>query len=299
MTPITRQPNRALNELNRRRSRSDSAIQIEWGVRRCPELPDWALPRSDFDIASCSSDDDHERIELGDRRGYRRMRRQKLKVRRRWTQTVGLDAFEVPRFCKELTEHVRSIRDGPLDADGIKEDEGFFATLTAPYEPPSPSRNHDLNQYDPGVRRAGCPPGLCTCAAEQCVDNDCSSDDDEPVPHSDKDYEVNHDLYTPSGKWEKAKHRSIDEWKTLMRIKGIVVGLIPLDTRLKLRLAVTPPLSLMLRKGVIAGDPITYISRLYVGSLSAPFSRVTNPHRWNTGNIPRWKGFFSEVVAIL
>lgn len=275
MTPITRQPNRALNELNRRRSRSDSAIQIEWGVRRCPELPDWALPRSDFDIASCSSDDDHERIELGDRRGYRRMRRQKLKVRRRWTQTVGLDAFEVPRFCKELTEHVRS------------------------YEPPSPSRNHDLNQYDPGVRRAGCPPGLCTCAAEQCVDNDCSSDDDEPVPHSDKDYEVNHDLYTPSGKWEKAKHRSIDEWKTLMRIKGIVVGLIPLDTRLKLRLAVTPPLSLMLRKGVIAGDPITYISRLYVGSLSAPFSRVTNPHRWNTGNIPRWKGFFSEVVAIL
>lgn len=262
MTPITRQPNGAVNEQNRRRSRSDSAIQIEWNVRQCPQLPDWALPRSDYDIASCSSDDDHERVELGDRKGYRRMRRQKLKVRRRWTQTVGLDAFEVPRFCKELTEHVRSIGDGPLDADGIREDEGFLAALTAPCEPPSPSRNHDLNQYDAGVRRAGCLPGLCTCAAEQCVDN--SSDDDEPIPHLDKGYEVNHDLYVPSGKWEKTKHRSIDGWKTLMRIKGIVFKLIPLDTRLKLRLAVTPPLSLMLRKGVIAGDPITYISRLYV-----------------------------------
>lgn len=99
----------------------------------------------------------------------------------------------------------------------------------------------------------------------------------------DKDYEVNHNLYTPSGKWEKTKHRSIDGWKTLMRIKGMAVELITLDTQLKLRLAVTPPLSLMLRKGVIAGGP---------------FLGVTDPHRWNTSNIPRWKGFFSEVVVI-
>ena len=33
---------------------------------------------------------------------------------------------------------------------------------------------------------------------------------------------------------------------------------------LRLVFAVTPPLSVMLRKGVIAGNPITYISRLYV-----------------------------------
>ena len=50
-----------------------------------------------------------------------------------------------PRFCKELTKRVRSVEDGPLDADGIDESEGFFAKLTAPYEPPSPSRDPKID----------------------------------------------------------------------------------------------------------------------------------------------------------
>lgn len=278
----TRQPNRALNEPNRRRSASDSAVQIECGLRR-HALPDWALSRSDYDVASCSSDDDHERIELDDREGYRNARREKLKVRRRWARTIGPGAYEVPRFCEELTEHVRSVRDGPLDADGIEEDEGFFAALTAPYESPSPSRGPKidwarhppspipasrLNECDPQVRRVGCPPGLCDCAAEQDVDNDHSSDDGEPIPHPDGDYETDNGLYTPSGKWKAAKNSPIDGWETLMRIKGEVA----LRKRFSptvclgrfLVSVVTPPLSVMLRKGVIAGNPITYISRLYV-----------------------------------
>ncbi|KAF9787130.1 hypothetical protein BJ322DRAFT_701608 [Thelephora terrestris] len=247
MSSITRQPNKAPNGPNRRRSCSDSAI---------------------------SSDDDHERVEIDDRKGYRKARRQKLKVRRRWAQSIGLDVYRLPRFCGELTEHVRSVNDGPLDADGIREDEGFFSALTAPYEPPSPSRSpkidwprycppsspaQKLNHDDSEARRVGCPPGLCTCAEEQDVDGDHSSDDDETI--LDSDHEVNHDLYTPSGKWENVRNSPIDGWETLMRIK------------------VTPPLSVMLRKGVIAGNPITYISRL-----------------WNTDNVPRWKGFFSELA---
>jgi hypothetical protein len=225
----TRQPNKTLNEPNRRRSSSDSAIQIECSLRRY-QLPDWALPRSDYDVASCSSDDDHERVEIDDRKGYRNARRKKLKVRRRWARTIGPDAYEVPRFCEELTEHVRSVKDGPLDADGIEEDEGFFATLTAPYEPlpfTRPENRLDkvlpVSSPDPRTKprcRAGCPPGLCSCAAEQDVDNDHDSDDDEPIPHLDRDYEMDHDLYTPSGKWEMVKHCPIDGWETLMRIKG-------------------------------------------------------------------------------
>ena len=228
----TRQPSNTLNEPNRRRSASDSAIQIECGLRRY-QLPDWALSRSDYDVASCSSDDDHERIEVDDRRGYRNARQMKLKVRRRWARTIGPDAHQVPRFCNELTEHVRSVEDGPLDADGIDEGEGFFAKLTAPYEPPShsrepkidwtkhfPSPSPKLNQHDPRARRAECPPGLCTCAAEQDVDNGYESDHDEPIPHLDRNYGMDHDIYIPSGKWEMAKHCPIDGWETLMRIKG-------------------------------------------------------------------------------
>lgn len=222
------QPNKALNEPNRRRSASDSAIQIECSLRR-HQLPDWALPRSDYDVASCSSDDDHERIEVGDRKGYRGARQRKLRVRRKWKRTVGPNLYEVPRFCEVLTEHVRSIKDGPLDADGIEEDEGFFATLTAPYEPPSTSLGPKTdwtksppkpNQHDTRAPRAGCPPGLCNCAAEQDIDNDCDSDGDEPIPHLDRDYEMDHGLYTPSGKWETAKCCPIDGSETLMRIKG-------------------------------------------------------------------------------
>lgn len=164
------------NEPNRRRSCSDSAIEIEWSFRQCP-LPQWALPRPNHDVASCSSDDDHERIELGDRKGYRKARRKKPRVRlRRRAHTIGLDAHEIPRFCKELTEHVRSIKDGPLDAGGIDEDKGFFSALTAPYNPLPPPRGpkigwtkhssssltHESNGYDPGARRVGCPPGHCT-----------------------------------------------------------------------------------------------------------------------------------------
>ena len=76
------QPNKASNEPNRRRSSSDSSIRAERSLHRYP-LPDWALPRPDYDIASCSSDDDHERLELDDRKGYRRARRRKLRVRQR------------------------------------------------------------------------------------------------------------------------------------------------------------------------------------------------------------------------
>ena len=224
---FTRQPNRTLNEPNRRRSTSDPAIQIgECGLRR-HQVPDWALSRSDYDVASCSSDDDHERIEVDDREGYRRARRKKLKVRRRWERTIGPDAYEVPRFCEVLTEHVRSVKDGPLDADGIEEDQGFLAKLSAPYEPPSTSRDPEIDwkKYSPSPlstpnQCVGCPPGLCNCAAEQDVDNDHESDDDEPIPHLDRNYGMDHDLYTPSGRWEMAKHRPIDGWETLMRIKG-------------------------------------------------------------------------------
>ena len=223
MSPATRQPNKTFNEPNRRRSCSDSAIQVEFSLRRYP-LPDWALPKSDYDVASCSSDDDHERVELDDRRGYREARRKKLKVRRRRAWTIGLDAYEVPRFCEVLTEHVRSVENGPLDADRIREDEGFFSALTAPYDPPSPSPIHEFNQCDCEAHRTGCPPGLCDRAAEQDFENDCQSDDDEPVPHPNRDYEVNHGLYTPSGKWERVRHRPIDGWETLMRIKGMLVG---------------------------------------------------------------------------
>ena len=226
-----------LSEPNRRRSCSDSALQFECSLHQHP-LPDWALPRSDYDVASCSSDDDHERIELDDRKGYRKARREKLKARQRWAQTIGLDAFDAPRFCKELTEHIRSVKVGPLDADGIKEDQGFFSTLTAPYEPPSPSHGkkvvwekspsspppiHVLNRHESEVRCVGCPSEPCNSAVDQDVDNDHSSDDDEPIPHLNGDHEMNHDLYTPSGKWEKLRHRSIDGWKTLMRIKGVLV----------------------------------------------------------------------------
>lgn len=237
MSSITKPPNKALNEPNRRRSCSDSAVPSECDLRRYL-LPDWALPRSDYDVASCSSDDDHERIELDDRKGFRKARRLKLKVRQRWAQTIGLDAYDFPRFCKELTEHIRSVKDGPLDADGIEEDEGFFSTLTAPYEPPSPlSRRkidwtkyspsplptHKTNKQDSEIGRFRCPPGLCNCAAEQDVGNGHDSDDDEPIPQPDRDYGMNHDLYTPSGKWEKLRHRPIDGWETLMRIKGVLV----------------------------------------------------------------------------
>lgn len=245
MSSITRQPNKTVNEPNRRRSCSDSAIRIQCGFRQYPPVPDWAMPRSDYDIASCSSDDDHERIELDDRKGYRKARRRKLKVRRRWAQTIGLEVYKLPRFCGELTEHVRSVREGPLDADGIREDEGFFSTLTAPYEPPSRTTNIDWakrcspspptqkpNRNDSEVRHAGCPPGLCTCAAEEAVDNDHSSDDDEPIP--DRDHEMKHDLYVPSGKWEKVRHSSIDGWETLRRIKGILAGKFALGGLLKL-----------------------------------------------------------------
>lgn len=229
-----RQPNNTLNEPNRRRSSSDSSIQIECSLRRY-RIPDWALPRSGYDVASCSSDDDHERVELEDIKGYRNARRKKLKVRRKWARTMRPDPYQAPRFCEDLTEHVRSIEDGPLDADGIEKDEGFFATSTAPYEPPSPSRSPKINwatyspslapppspdQHDPRVRRVGCPPGLCSCATEQDVDNDNESDDDEPIPHPDRDSGTNHDLYVPSGKWETVKHRPIEGWENLMRIKG-------------------------------------------------------------------------------
>jgi len=232
---LTRQPNETLNEPNRRaRSASDSDVRIECSIRP-HQLPDWALPQSDHDIASCSSDDDHERIEVEDRKGYCRARQKKLKVRRRWKRTIGPDAYEVPRFCEVLTEHVRSVKDGPLDADRIEEDKGFLAKLTAPYEPPSTSRDPKVdrtiyspsppptpkqNQRDPQVLCVGCPPGFCNCAAEQDVDNDRGSDDDEPNPHLDRNYEMDHDLYSPSGKWEMVKHCPIDGWETLMRIKG-------------------------------------------------------------------------------
>ena len=230
------QPKETLNEPNRRRSCSDSALQFECNLRWHP-LPDWAMSRSDYDVASCSSDDDHERIELGDRKGFCRARRDKLRVRRRWAQSIGLGAYNVPRFCKELTEHVRSIKDGPLYADGIEEDDGFLSTLTAPYEPPPPSYRlkidwakhppsplliHTLNQHG-SEGRVRCPPGLCNCVVEQDVSSDHSSDDDEPIPHLDADYEINHDLYTPSGKWETLRDRPIDGWETLMRIKGVLV----------------------------------------------------------------------------
>lgn len=229
---FTGQPNKTLNEPNRRRSASDSAIRIECSL----QPPEWALPRSDYDVASCSSDDDHERIEVDDREGYCHARRKKLKVRRRRKQTVGPDAYEVPRFCKVLTEHVRSVKDGPLDADGIDEDEGFLAKLTAPYEPPFTSRDPktDWAKYSPSPLptlkqnqrdlHVGCPAGFCNCATEQDVDNDHGSDDDEPIPHQDRDYEMDHGLYTPSGKWEVTKHRPIDGWETLMRIKGEMLG---------------------------------------------------------------------------
>jgi len=177
-----RQLNKTPNEPNRRRSSSDPAIQpIECSLRRY-SLPDWALSRPDYDVASCSSDDDHERVELDDREGYRNARRKKLKVRRRWARKIRPDAYGVPRFCGELTEHIRSVKDGPLDADGIEEDEGFFATLTAPYEPPSSSRGPKLdrakhppsptpipkpNQHDPKVRRVGCYPELRSCAGRR------------------------------------------------------------------------------------------------------------------------------------
>jgi len=272
-----RQPNKTLNEPNRRRSSSDPSIQIEYSPRRY-RVPGWALPRSSYDVASCSSDDDHERVELDDSKGYRKARRKKLKVRRKWARTMGPAAYEVPRFCEELTEHIRSIEDGPLDADGIERDEGFLATLTAPYEPPSPLRSPKIDwsthsppspsapnpsQHESQVRRVGCPPGLCTCAAEQDVDSDHRSDDDEPIPHPDRDYGTDHDLYTPSGKWEVVRHCSIDRWETLMRIKGMGrTETKSFDDSLRLISAVTPPLSVMLRKGVIAGNPITYISRL-------------------------------------
>lgn len=236
MSSFTRQLNKNLDEPNRRRSSSDSAIQFEYGLCQYPP-PDWALPRSDYDVASCSSDDDHERIELDDREGYRGARRKKLKIRRRWAQTIGLDPSNVPKFCRELTEHVRSVKDGPLDADGIEEDKGFFSRLTAPYKPPSPSRGpkvdwagypspplpiHKLNQHDSEIRHSGCPPGICNWAEEQDVDGDRNSDGDEPIPHLDKYHEMNHDLYTPSGKWEEMRHRHIDGWETLMRIKGVL-----------------------------------------------------------------------------
>lgn len=228
----SRQPNRTLDEPNRRRS----SVHIEHSPRR-HRIPDWALPQSNHDVASCSSDDDHERVELDDRKGYCSARRKKLRVRRRWARKIGPAAYE-PRFCEELTEHVRSIEDGPLDADGIEKDEGFFATLTAPYEPPSPSQSPKIdwatysspspvplqkpNQNDSPVRRVGCPPGLCSCPAEQDVDNNRESDDDEPIPHLDEDYEMDNHLYTPSGKWETMRHSPIDGWETLMRIKGMV-----------------------------------------------------------------------------
>lgn len=208
----TTQSNKALNEPNRQRSASDSAIQTEC-ILRGYQLPDWALPQSDYDVASCSSDDDHERIEVDDREGYRNARRMKLKVRRRWRRTIGPDAYHAPRFCEALTEHVRSIKDGPLDADEIREDKGFFATLTAPYEPPSPLP--DLQ-----VRRVGRPTGFRNRAAEQDVDNDHDSDDDEPIPHLDENYGTNHGLYTPSGKWVLVKHCPIDGWENLIRLKG-------------------------------------------------------------------------------
>ena len=224
-----RQPNKALNVPNRRRASSDSSIHRY-------RIPDWALPQPNHDVASCSSDDDHERVEIDDRRGYRNARRMKLKVRRKRARTMGSAAHGVPRFCKELTEHVRSIRDGPLDADGIEEHEGFFATLTAPYEPPSPSRSPKIDwatyspsPHDPQVRRVGCPPGLCSCATEQDAVNDQDSEDDEPIPHPDRDYEMDHDLYAPSGKWEMVKNSSIDRWETLMRLKGALRSASPFD----------------------------------------------------------------------
>jgi hypothetical protein len=229
-----RQPYNALDEPNRRRSSSDASV--EYGLRRY-RLPDWALPRPDYDIASCSSDDDHERVELDDRKGYRKARRMKLKVRRRRAWTVGSGADRVPGFCGELTEHVRSLEEGPLEADEIEEDEGFFATLTAPYEPPSPSPGPKIDwasyspspapvpkphQRDSQVRCVGCPPGLCTCATTELdADNDNETDDDEDLSHLDQDYEMGHDLYTPSGKWEVVRHCPIDGWETLMRIKGM------------------------------------------------------------------------------
>ena len=212
------QPNKALNEPNRRRSASDSAIHTEC-ILPGYQLPDWTLPQSDYDVASCSSDDDHERIEVNDRKGYRNARRTKLKVRRRWRRTAGPDACEVPRFCEVLTEHVRSVKDGPLDADELEEDKGFFATLTAPYEPPDQKFN--WTKCSPSrVRRVGCSPGSCDCAAEQDVDNDHESDGDEPIPHLDENYGMNHGLYTPSGKWVLVKHCPIDGWKNLIRLKG-------------------------------------------------------------------------------
>jgi len=45
------------------------------------------------------------------------------------------------------------------------------------------------------------------------------------------------------------------------------MGTVSFDELLRLVPAVTPPLSVVLRKGVIAGNPVTYISRLYVGLL--------------------------------
>lgn len=66
----------------------------------------------------------------------------------------------------------------------------------------------------------------------------------------------------------------------------------------KLQSTVTPPLSIMLRKGVISGNPITYISRLYVHFLSRTSPRADGLRRWNTNNVPHWKGFFSEVLFI-
>lgn len=230
MSSIARHPSKPFEGPNRRRSCSDSAIQVECSFCHYP-LPNWALPRSDYDVASCSSDDDHERIELNDRKGYRRARRNKLKVRRRWEQRIGLDWYEVPRFCKELTEHVRSTKVGPLDADATDEAEGFLSALTAPYEPPpslakySPfPPSHESNQHRQESHGIVCPPGLCSCAAEQDIDNDLSSEDDEPIPHLDGGDQMNHDLYTPSGRWEEVRHRPIEGWETLMRMKGVLTA---------------------------------------------------------------------------
>ena len=68
-----------------------------------------------------------------------------------WERMIGPDAYEVPRFCEVLTEHVRSVKEGPLDTDRIKEDQGFLAKLSAPYEPPSTSHDPEINQkkYSP------------------------------------------------------------------------------------------------------------------------------------------------------
>ena len=246
MSSVTGHQEKPFGELNRRRSCSDSAIELECGPRRCP-LPDWVSPRSAHDPALCDSDEHHQWIEPDGRRTYG------SKVRRTRALTIGSNTYEV---SKVSSEHVK---DDPLDADGTEGKQGFHLALIAPYEqlptpprrsgidgpkyPPSPLPTRKSNRQEPEALRVGCPPGLCTCPIEQDLegDDDSGSDDDYPTLHLDSGHEMNHELYVPSGKWEDVRHKSIDGWETLMRIKGMIVETTPPDNLLKLQIGSNSP----------------------------------------------------------